>query len=374
MAKKLSASRRRNKENEGQIQVENTHFRYVDQVERWKQEYDQWRNTEKKLAAVSELSYQPVDYDALLVRVLWQEPEIPNYDYLLDDVKMAVEKKYFLPIAIRIGLLALLFIILLIGIIGLSATIVLITGTAGGAIGVSLYFVKMEKQDELIKSLNDTQAEIERRYTEAKMLADEARKQHETSENERISAVERLMQGELPAIVLRLDTVLPKLGLPFPVEVTIDLFCNVPLIKVWLPSKTVIPSQTCELIPSGRLKYEDKDLRNINKQYLELCAAVMLQIMSETYANIPVFDRGYICGMSREGGTYSDCLINIALDRNTLIEVCKSTNGLAAIQAANAQFEYDTNLSLKAIEEIKPPEWGDIEPHAVRSIHLKIFK
>ncbi len=370
----IRGSRRGHDENEAHVQMEDTQFRYVDQAERWKHEYEHCKAVEGKLAAVSELSYEPIDFESQLIRTPWQEREIPNYDYLVDDAKMAVEKKYFLPIAQRIGLIALSLIILIIGGIGLSATIVLIAGTGGAAVGVSLYFVKKFKEEEMLKTTAEAQAESERRYTQEKMMADEARQQHENSENERIAAVEKLLEGDLPSIVLRLDVVLPQIVLPFPVEVNIDLFNNVPLVKVWLPSKLVIPKRTCELLPSGRLKYEDKDIRNINKQYLELCSSALMRIMAVIYANIPVFDQGYICGMSKEGGAYSDCLINVSLNRDILMQACKAANGLAAIQTAKAQLEYDTNLNLKAIEEKTPEEWGEIDQSAVRSIHLKIFK
>jgi len=357
---------------EGEVadHLEERHFRYVDQMERWRQEYERYQLAEEKLLVVSKLSYDPVDYAPLLVRLPWKERPIPDFSFLLDEAKVTTENKFFMPVTLRlVGLIFSLSVL----IFSSTTAFLWVAGIMVATMLGLLFITVQERQKAVELALLEAKAEIERREEQERKSIEEARKQHEKTEDERIDGIEKLLAGEIPAIVLRLDSVLPKLGLPVPIDVNIDIYENIPLIKVWLPSKSIIPNQICSLLPSGRVKYTDKEPRSINKQYIELCAAIIMQIMSAIYANVPSFERAYVRGFLKSVPD-NDCLIDIQLDRESLIKACHADTGLVAVQQVNGRFEIDTMLNLKPMDVKRPAEWGDVPAQMLRSMHFKVFR
>lgn len=345
-------------------------FRYVDQEERWRQEFKQHQIIENQLAAVKKLSYDPVDYASLVIRTPWKEQPLTDFSYLVADARDQVEKSYFFRVIKRIAIIIALIVIL---VIGANAVVLWITGVLGAAVAASLYFTINEKRSSLEKATAEAQFEMERLENEERRMNEQAKLIHEQSEDARVSEIEKLLDGDLSAVILKLDNVLPKIGFPFPIDMDIEFYNNIPLVRVWLPNREVIPRNTCELLPSGRVKYTEKELRDINKQYLELCTAILIQIMSVIYAHIPSFDRGYIYGVSKEE-LQNNCLINISLERENLAAACQAANVLAAAQTLDTEFECDTNLKLSPIEALRPVEWADVERKDIRGINIKIFK
>jgi hypothetical protein len=356
------------REGEDRVHVKDGYFRHVDQIERWRQEYEHQQAVENNLAELSKIRYERFDYESLLVRVPWEERPVRDYNYLLEEARLAAEKKFFYPVSIRIGGLLLLIITLFVA----SNLIVLWTaGTVGIAVLVSLYVISKERDQTIGRTLLETLAVIEQRVETERRMNEEARRKHEEEEDKKITAIQCLLAGEVSAIFSRLDVALPNLGLSFLLDIDITIYNQIPLVQIWLPPKTIIPGQLCTVMPSGRVSYQDKEARSINKQYLELCAALVMQIMATIYANIPTVDRSYVQAISKDG-VHDDCVIAISLDRQTLEIACDAANGLAAIQQAKAQFEVNTVLKLQPIEVERPTEWGEVEQQFLRSLHIKL--
>ncbi|WP_425057798.1 hypothetical protein SCACP_23390 [Sporomusa carbonis] len=346
------------------------YFKGEEQFERWRKEFIQHRAYELKLAAISKLSYDLVDYQALLTREPFPDLKLTDYSYLVDEAKTKAEAKYFYPvagkIAVIIGLLGILAILF-------SPSVLLITAALGVATAVSLFFTMKDRDNAITQAEQDALAEIARRNEQERLAFEEARRQHEEQENSRIIFIEQLLAGEPGAVRSRLDYALNQLKLPVVVEVDIDFYGNIFFVKVWLPPKTVVPRQACELLASGRIQYQDKDARVFNKQYFELCVAIVLQIMSTIFANIPSFQEGYAAGMVKSEFS-DDCVISLKIPREKIDNVCRASNAIAAMQAFDAVYECDTALVLYPIDMLQPPEWEGLEPQLIKSLRVRIFK
>lgn len=102
-------------------------------------------------------------------------------------------------------------------------------------------------------------------------------------------------------VIARLDEIMPKIELPFSVEVSFEIYDNTMSIDIWLPHKTIIPKQISFLASSGRINYKDKTQIQINKQYLEVCAGIIMRVLCAIYVNIPSLDKSCLNCISREG-------------------------------------------------------------------------
>lgn len=362
-----SASGRR--QGKGKIYVDELYFRHVDQVERWRQEYEHHQLLENKLLEFSTITYEEIDYAPQLVRAAFPERIIPDFSHILEKARIEAESKFFMPIVTHLVALVILVIILI-----SSSNTILLWGS-GGSVVIVLILVCLLLQNRntyIDRVLLEKQGEIAARiaYEEKKIV--EEKKKHDDSEEERINIIEQLLTGEVPSILAKIESVFLKIPFPFYVSVDIELYHDIPAVKVWLPPKSLIPTQICTLTSAGRLSFEDKSIRVVNRQYLDLCAALVMKIMSSIYCNIPTFNIGYVYGLSKEGPTI-ECLIASTFDRETLIGACSTGNGLAAIQRAQAKFECDTSLMLLPVETNPPEEWGDVKQEDIRSIHVNSF-
>ncbi|NLP40723.1 MAG: hypothetical protein GX348_00735 [Veillonellaceae bacterium] len=361
---------KRKKRADVQVYVEENRFRHVDQMERWRQEYEHYQAVEKKLASVSNFVFEPFDYEPLLVRVKWKDCPIPNFEYLLEENRLAAESKFFVPIALRILLLIVMIFIFFIS----SKVIVLWTAsTIAVATGASLYSTIIQRRATIDSVMAKTKAEIEQLIDFARQKNEQARHEHELKEDQRIEYITNLLKNETSAIVLRLDNEMGRMDFPFPLEIDIDIYENIPLIKVWLPPKSIIPTQISNLSSSGRLTYEEKEIRNVNKQYLELCSAILVRIAAKVYENIPGFDRGYVWGLRREH-SQNECFFAAKIDREKVIYACQATNGIAALHRLETQFDTNSIFDLQPFELSVPDEWQDVPPQLIRNLHIKILK
>lgn len=345
-------------------------FRHIDPLERWRQEYEQCQVVENKLLAISHLIYEEVDYIPLLVRTFFKARVVPDFSYMIDDARVVAESKFLMPIII--GIIA--GIILLFSLIVGSNTVVLWVSGAGVFIVLIMLFLLIQKRHSFIEGvLLQKQKEVENRVTYEQNKIEEEKKEHEDTEDERIKIIEQLLTGEIDSIFDKIENTLDKVEFPFYLSAEIGLYNNIPAVKVWLPPINIIPDQRCILQSSGRLIFEGKDTRTINKQYLEVCASTVIQIMSTIYSHIPTFDVGYVYGMSKESEN-NECLIVSKLDRQILRVASDSATGLEAIQKAKATFDCSTQLELLPFEIQRPEEWGKVEDKLVRRLHVNLFK
>lgn len=371
MAKKPFAYGSRRTNNEGEAKAVSEHnFRHVDQIERWKQEYVRYTTAEEKLASLSKLSYDPVDYALMLVPAPWVERQAPDFNYLIEEARIVAESKFFTPIAYRFAGFIVSIVMLM---LSTSSAFLWISGVLTMVLLASLFVAIQQRYTGIEAAVGNARAEAQTRTEQMRQMIAEEKRRHEEAETERISVVEKLMAGDIAAIFTRLDHVLSGLSFPVPVEVTVNIYAEIPLIKIVLPPKSIIPLQSCAMLPSGRLKHTDKEARAVNKQYVELCAAVMMQIMSVLYANIPSFDRAYVWGLTKNA-TERDCVFELTLSREELAKACLAETGIAAVRQLQSRFETDTALNLKILEADPPPEWEGAPQQLVRSMHINLAK
>lgn len=358
------------RQDKGKIYVDELYFRHVDQVERWRQEYERHQLLENKLSELNNLTYEEVDYAPQLVRAIFKERPIPDFSYMIVEARSKAEEKFFMPIITHVVILIVAIIVLV-----SSTNSILLWGSGIGVIlVVTLLFLLIQNRNSYIERvLVEKQQEIERRIAYEENKIAEEKKKHDDSEEERINIIEQLLTGEVPSVLAKIEAVLSRSSFPFYLSVEIELYNDIPSVKIWLPPKSLIPTQICTLTSSGRLNFEDKSIRVINRQYLEVSAALVVKIMSIIYCHIPTFNIGYVYGMSKEEQNV-ECLIAVKFDRETLIGACNTANGLAALQRAQGKFECDTSLALTPIEMNPPAEWGNVTQQLIRNVHIHISR
>jgi|GEM_PF-899499 len=363
---KVAKSIPNRREGKGKIFIDELYFRHVDQGERWRQEYEHYQLLEKKLLEFNTLTYEEFDYAPQLVRAIFKERIIPDFSYLLEEARIAAEAKFFMPMIAHLVAVAVLVVVL----IASTNTIVLWGSGAGVLIVIILLALLLENRSRYIaRTLLEKQEEIKKRIAyEQKKIAEE-KKQHDDSEDQRIQIIEQLLAGQVTSILDKIESVLHGRSIPFYLEIEIELYNDTPGVKVWLPDKSLIPTQTCALTAAGRLNFDDKTVRVINRQYLELCAALIVRVMSVIYCYIPTFNIGYVYGLS-QGKQNVECLIASKLDRETLIQACSASNVLAALQSIQAKFECNPAAAMMPIDFKPPEEWGDEPEVVVRKLHL----
>ena len=365
-ARKLPGAR----QDKGKVYVDELYFRHVDQMERWRQEYEHCQTVENALAAVSNLNYEEIDYTSLLVRKPWKERPVSDYSNELEKVRIEEERKFVMPIGMHTGLLLILLLVLLV-----SSNMILlwISGTGVVTLLVLVTILLQKRHKDIERAVIEKQKEINIRVEREEKAIKEEREKHEAAEEERIKSIESLLAGDIGAIFAKIDDVLTMNPFPFHVSADINVYMNIPCVKIWLPPKSIIPTQICALQSSGRPSFQEKETRTINKQYFELCAAMSMKIMSLIYAHVPAFRVGYVYGMSKEGNNI-ECLFLSKLDRATLESACHAANGLAAMQIAKATFNCDTSLALLPVEAEDPEEWSGVESQLVRNLHVNLFQ
>lgn len=366
-----SKNRSGTRQDQQKISTDELYFRHVDHMERWRQKYEHCQAVENKLSAVSNFIYEEIDYASLAVRKDFIERVIPDFSHLLQDARIAAEGKYLMPIVMRIIILVVLLAILIIG----RDTLVLWLSGAGVFTVLLLLLLKIqERQSILARIVLEKQLEIDNRITYEKNKIAEERLKHEDDENQRIQVAEGLLAGEISAVLVKIENVLLQAKIPFNLSIEIELYNNIPSVKVWLPPISIIPDHLCIKQPSGRINFKEKDTRAINKQYLELCAATMIKVMSLIYSHVPTFNIGYVYGMSKERKDI-ECLLASKVDRQILKEICSSAaSGLEALQAVKADFKCNTALELLPIEVKLPEEWQNAEQRLVRRLLVNVFK
>lgn len=135
-------------------------FRYVDQVDRWRQEYERAKVVEETLSKLSILDYREVDYYSQLEIVLFQEKPVPNFDDLLEENRLLAQGKFFMPIAYRAGIIAFLLLIL---VLSPSTFLMWIIACLLLTVFASLFFTVQDRQQTIQKVVVETKEEIKRR-------------------------------------------------------------------------------------------------------------------------------------------------------------------------------------------------------------------
>lgn len=344
--------------------------RQQDQRERWLAEHQHNEAVEKAIAAVSRFSYDPEDYVPFLVKEPFREPPRKEFQYLLPERILATEQKFRRPILKQWGMMAAVIV----GVALFPHWISLVIGgTLLGGIGYLQYNTLQDRQRILARTEENTRQEIEELSRQQEAEIEELRKQHEQAEEERIDFYVRLMNADESVVILVLDEFLAELPLPFPLDLDVNLHRRVFQLKAWLPAKTIIPSERSSLAESGKIQYEKKDSLEINRQYAELCAAILMQAVSVVFSKLPMVDRVYASGIHK-GSKHDECLISLQMDRSQMEKVQRASTALLAVQTVSGVYECDEFLKLMPVEPILPEGWGVLDPREIRGLRIQISR
>ena len=336
--------------------IRNRYLRRMEQYEKWRHAYEVAAKKEERLNNVSRISYEEKDYSLELVRKEWTPAPPPNFGDWRGKIEQEVEQQYQTPILLHGVAIFLLFTGMLFVQVMLVLSVLLVLE---GVLAFSLYLTFRKK-----RRVKDAKIEEKHAYIRAKMyeflLKQKADKEaFEKKEAERVALVERLVAGEESAILPRLTEIYRGLSFPFPLEVQVLLHQKEPLFKIWLPTAAVVPERLCLLKDDGSLDYQDKSLFSRNKQYLELCAAVILQVISAAYGNIPAFDQGVVWGMVKRGDEETP-YFSLTFSRNEVMEACRSVSGVGGLQKLQGVYQWDETCQLTPVETGLPETWTEV--------------
>lgn len=350
-------------------QVDGRYLSRLQQMEKFKAQHEASVRAEERLAALSKFSFNEVDYSLLVQRSKWKTIPFPDYSYMYDEAKKIIESRYKILILGRIVFIILLMCVLLfvdnIYILGGGFLIELL-------VLLSLMLTVKNRQRAHKKAIIDVTQEIEKLREQNRIQNQNGRQKLEEQENERLRLITDLLDGQTYAIASRLEDVLNRVSLPFPLKIDIYIMDRLPFIKVWLPGKTIIPTQTSSIDYDGQVVNHDKDKIMINKQYLEVCFSVLIQIMSKIYANIQVFDEGYLCAYLKNTDN-SSCVAALNLSRQAVQNACRAGNGIAAIQSFEGNYQWNTDFEMMPVAEIQPPKWNENDAKGIQSVHINIM-
>jgi len=349
--------------------AEDRYHRQNDQRDRWLAEHVHHEAAEKALADVGKFCYESEDYVKYLVKEPFVEPPREDFSHLLPERMLAAEKKYRRPINIRWILMGILIVSVAIFpswvTLAIAAAMLVI-------LGFGQYKTLKERQMVLKKTEEHTRQEIETKTRAQEAAISEKRNAHEQEEAERIEFYVRLLNGAQSALIVVLDAAIPKIKLPFPMDVDMDIYGGIILVKAWFPLKSIIPNERTALTENGRILYKKKESTEINKQYVELCAAILMQIITTLCAKIPNVEKIYVRGMTKEGER-DECLIALQLHRLLAEKVANAPNALVALKGLSAEYSCDEFLKMLPVKAPKIPEWEGIEQQEISNLHVKIF-
>ena len=355
-------------ESGGREKSEVHYLRDQDPSLRQRAQYFQWQEKEARLAALSKLDYEAVDYESQMERVPFKETPVPDYSYMLEEAQLRADKHYRMPIAIRIATILILLLLMLLAYdVSWSGMILLPIAL----VGFNLYRTIQLRQRDFYRAVADAQNKINLRHEMHRTMQAEARLKHEESEDERIQVIERLVGGNTQAVLAHLEAVLPQQKFPFTVTMDIDVHQQSPRIRVWFPPKTVIPRETAELLPGGKVDYKDKEPLVFNKQYLEVCSSVVMQIASRIFAIIPSFQQGCVLGWVKDD-LDDHCVLAASFEREELVNACLSSSGFSALQRLGVVVDCDTTLALGPVEPLRPASWGEAQDKVLWSRRIII--
>lgn len=349
--------------------AEDRYNKQMEQRDRWMAEHQHREAIEKGLRDVGKFVYDPVDYVRMLVREPFKEPSRSDFSYILPDRMTAAERRFRRPINIRWALMALPMVIFaafpMWGTFFVCALFLVIMGFVQ-------YRLLSEREKILAQTEKDARAEVEALVRAEEAKINDLKKLHERNEEDRIDYHVRLLNGDTGAVMLRLDETLPKMRFPFPLKIVVDVHDRVLLAHIWFPSKSLIPKERTSLNESGRIEYTKKESIEVNKQYAELCAAIVVQVIMTVFSVLPNLSKAYFKGLATTNDGGEECLISVVTERYMVERVARASTALVAVQGLAGKYQCDEFLKLMPIEAVRPLEWSEVSDREIRNLHIKI--
>lgn len=350
--------------------IEDRYYRHLAQLERWRAEYAHMQAVEEALQAVGKIDYAPVDYETLRHPVPWTEPPFPSFDHILTDTVAMVNGRFAPRLCFHYGLVAVL---VLMAFLWPTAPVIWFAFTGSIVTAFSAYQTWQTRHKYMVLAVDQAYLEMEQQRQAEIRRREAARLDHEKAERERVAVLEKFLAGDTQVMLPMLETALRKIELPFMVRVMVDVYGKIPRFTVFLPGREVIPPRRGIMLPSGRLVYEDKSPLTINKEYAQLCAAVLLRVAAVAYAYVPFFDVLYMQGLVRSQGRADTCLLAARFSRDAFVPaLANAVNPLTAFTQAGGEAPLDAAMMLSGCPIVRPEEWGDVAARDLRSVTLDI--
>lgn len=346
--------------------IDEQHEKKLKMIRQFRAEHEKNVEVEKSLKKMHLLSFEPVDYGYLLEVEPWVEPPLTSYEHLKSEAVQRVETLYKNRLMQYAGSFAASFFLYMIFSKVFAFVLFL-------AIGVFLVYqtscTLKQKQDDLISALEEAQQEIYRRQEAEKKSIEEARKQYEFSQQLRQEEYQSIVEGKAEIVGKLLKEKLEESALPVNVTLTTEINGPMVNVSVLLPDLSVIPKRRTRLLQTGYIEYEEKEDREVYKQYRDLVTALLLHISVRTLEAVPTVCCIYIRGMNQDG----ELLMYMKITRELLEKEGNRIVMAQFLKNIEPLYSTDNNFKLVAVEEPgKPTEWDESQP--IHEIAVKLPK
>jgi hypothetical protein len=334
-------------------QLEDKHLKKMEKIRHSQAEHKKHVELEESLRQLQLLQYEPVDYLPLLEETPWTEPPVTSYEFLKSEAIQRVENVYRERLMLYGGGFVAIFLFFLL----MPRPIALVMFLANGVFLVFLTSKTLEqKQVDLIKALEEAQYEIYRRQEEDRNAHEEARKQHEFAERLRVGEVQAVLEGKVEAVAHILKEKLEGLKLPVYLEGQVEIGGPVLRISVLLPNPAVIPKQWSKLLNTGHIEYEDKQDRELAKEYAELVTGLLVHIGIKICETAPSISIVYIIGI----GEMEQTLMHMKLSREMLKSMGNRPVISSLLKGADVVYFVDNQYTLLPVDAPgDPEEWEE---------------
>lgn len=335
--------------------LDEQHEKKMELIRQFRAEHEKNEETEKNLKKMQMLSFEPADYEYLLEEEPWEEPQLTSFEYLKTEAIQRIELLYKNRLTMFAACFAgsfafyLILPLMLAFICFLSLGLFLVYQTSQ---------TLKQKQNDLISALEAAQEEILRRRQEEIQAIEEARKQHEFSQQLRREEYQSIMEGKAEVIGQLIKESLEKMAVPVVIKAAVDIAGPLVNISVTLPGLSVIPKRRTRMLPTGYLEYDNKQEREVNKQYMDLVTSLLLQICVRIFEIAPTVECIYARGSSEKDAL----LIHMRLAREAMDQQGNRLNPADMLNTADAVYSAGIDNKLLPLDDPgPPPEWETVE-------------
>lgn len=346
--------------------IDEQHEKKLEVIRQFRAEHEKNEEIEKSLQKMQLLSFEPVDYEYLLEAEPWVEPPRTSYEHIKVEAVQRVEVMYKDRLMLYACIFAASFLLYLLFSRPLALAFFL---AAGFFLVYQISRTLKQKQTDLINALEEAQQEIYEKQKEELKLIEEARKQHEFSQQLRQEEHQSIMEGKPETVGQMIKEKLEEFPLPVNFEATVEI--NGPLVNasIVLPDLSVIPKRRTRLLPTGYLEYDDKQDREVYKQYSDLVISLLLHVSVRIIEIAPTVSTVYTRGSNDDG----ELLLYLELQRNQLSKAGKRLVMSQLLKDSGMLYSVDIDYRLLPVEDSGPPqEWDESQP--TYKIAVKVLK
>lgn len=340
-----------------QVVLNMNFFRHVDEETRWKQEAAVQQAIEAKLSQVSRLSYAPRLYNHLLTLEPWKEKPLTDYSHLIGKARVKAGNGYALPIIIK----AFVALLVICAMIYFSFNVIAMTagGALIGGMGVMVWLSLRQRELAIITAVETATKQVAELTAKEQLLNAQQRQQHERREARRVEKLRDLLAGDPDAVNEKVYEAVQQTKLPFLLQVETEYYNNALLLKPWFPPPTLFPTMECSLRKGEPPEYRQKSELEINKQHVELCCAISLQLALNVLAAIPVIRQVSVQGMTKYGFLGEECVLSFRVNRSDIDRVTGARSARLATESLERHICLDNSAVLRDVPPLLPETWED---------------